>query len=80
MALLTEGYSCTDLEWLTVLAASAATKSSTRLSEAHLRAMIRRIPPSTEPWIQEAARIAADHPEDPLYAGLREYLRTSIRH
>lgn len=80
VALLSQGYSCTDLEWLTTLAASAAAKSAVPLTQAHLRAMLARVPASTEPWIQEAARIAAAHPADSLYSGLREYLRTSRRH
>ncbi len=75
VSLRTEGYSCTDLEWLCALAASAAAKTGQPLSEAHLRAIVRRIPPSTPDWLREAAVIARDDPYDGMYSSLREYLR-----
>ncbi len=79
LSLLTEGYSCTDLEWLCTLGASAAAKMGLPLSEARLRTIVPRIPPSTETWMREAAKAARDNPGDSLYTGLREYLRARRR-
>lgn len=79
LSLLTDGYSCTDLEWLCTLGASAAAKMGLPLSEARLRTIVPRIPPSTETWMREAARAARDSPHDSLYTGLREYLRARRR-
>lgn len=75
VSLRTEGYSCTDLEWLCTLAVAEATRADRPLREDDLRVNVARIDPSTEAWMTEATRVAGQQLDDPFYRELREYLR-----
>lgn len=79
IALLSDGFSGTDLTRVVEVALEAAQGAERALIEADLRLALHQVPPSTGAWLERARSAARLEPDESVYAGLREYLKVRRR-